>query len=141
MADSEQGQSSGVSWEIDRQHGLITIRLRGEMDLNSSEAVQALLEQAVAESPVTVIDLDGLQFMDSTGLRILANAHSAAGKAGGRFLLGRPSPAVLRVLTVSGLVGHFDYVEGAPPQERSCKVCEELVRASDTRCAHCGTPL
>jgi anti-anti-sigma factor len=141
MAAAEQGQSSGVSWTIDRQHGLITIHVSGELDLSSADAVERLLEEAIAACPVTVIDLDGLDFMDSTGLRVLASAHRAAGTAGARFLLGRPSAAVLRVLSVSGLVEHFDYVEGAPPAERVCPVCDEQVTATDVMCVHCGGSL
>ncbi len=130
-----------MSWTIERQHGLITIRLQGELDLGSADAVQRVLDEAVAESPVTVVDLEGLEFMDSTGLRLLASAHRTASEKGARFLLGRPSPAVLRVLNVAGLVEHFDYVEGGPPRERICPVCDESVSASDASCAHCGTAL
>jgi anti-sigma B factor antagonist len=115
MTAGKQGQSSGVRWEVDTQHGLITVRLFGELDLASSTAVQTVLDEAVADSPLTVVDLGGLDFMDSTGLRLLASAQKTAEQSGARFLLGRPSPAVLRVLTVSGLVEHFDYVEGTPP--------------------------
>jgi anti-sigma B factor antagonist len=138
---SEQGRSSGVRWTLEEQQGLITVRLSGELDLSAADAVQAMLEQAVTESPITVVDLEGLEFMDSTGLRVLANAQRSASRTGGRFLIGRPSPAVLRVLRVSGLVEHFDYVEGAPPTERTCPACDEAVLSTDSKCPHCGRSL
>jgi anti-sigma B factor antagonist len=141
MAPAEQGQSSGASWEVDERQGLVTVRLSGELDLSAAGAVQTVLEQAVKASPITVVDLNDLEFMDSTGLRVLAGAHKVATGAGGRFLLGRPSAAVLRVLKVSGLVEHFDYVEGAPPTERVCVVCDEAVTSFDAACPHCGSAI
>jgi anti-anti-sigma factor len=138
MSSPEEGRSSGLNWAIERQQGLITVRLRGELDLSSAAALQPILERTISASPVTVVDLEGLEFMDSTGLRLFAHIHQMTGESGARFLLGRPSPAVLRVLQVAGLVEHFDYVEGAPPSERTCSVCGERVPATGTRCPHCG---
>lgn len=139
MAATDEGSSSGLSWTVDPQAGLSTIRLRGELDLSSAPALEGVLAEHVGVTSVTVIDLEGLEFMDSTGLRILARAHQSVRGSGDRFLLGRPSPAVVRVLQVAGLVEHFDYVEGAPPRERVCQVCDEWVASPGVKCPHCGS--
>ena len=139
MSASEQGRATGLEWTIERQHALVTIYLRGELDLGSAPNLERIVQDAVAASPVTVIDLADLEFMDSTGLRLFAETHRTARAAGARLLLGRPSHAVLRVLQVAGLVEHFDYAEGAPPRDRICPVCEEWLATPGKRCPHCGS--
>ena len=72
MSSAEEGQSAGLRWAIERQHGLVTISLRGELDLGSSSALQALLEDTVSASQATVADLESLGFHGlhgSSGLR------------------------------------------------------------------------
>ena len=58
-----------------------------------------------------IIDLGGVDFMDSSGLRSLLEARSAAGDAGPPFALARPSAAVRRVLELVDLTGEFEVVD------------------------------
>ena len=55
------------------------ISVSGELDLASSPTLEEELER-VAESgaEVVVVDLRGLEFMDSTGLSVLVRAHQRA---------------------------------------------------------------
>lgn len=141
MCADEQGQSFGLAWTINRQYGLITVAVSGELDLASSPGLEHALSSALAEAPVVVVDLEKLDFMDSTGLRLLGRSHQAAQTAGKRFLLGRASHPVQRVLHLAGLVDFFEYVEGAPANERLCRVCESWVASDATNCPHCGSSL
>jgi len=142
MAAEGSGRSGSLRWSVDRQQGLVTVALDGELDLASvDELEQELAALANDGATVTAIDLTGLEFMDSTGLRLLARMQKLHMESGSRFLLGRPGPAVLRVLHVSGLVDFFEYVEGGPPRERLCPVCDEWVGPSGSRCPHCGAAM
>jgi anti-sigma B factor antagonist len=85
--------------------GTLTLRLSGEIDIASVDAVAAgiapLLDGA---SGRVVFDLADLQFMDSTGLALLvrtANRFDAAS-------ITNAAPNVLRVLEVSGLADVFE---------------------------------
>ena len=74
--------------------------LRGELDVADVAAV-AGREQAV------IVDLAGLEFIDSSGLAALVLARKQARRAGGDLLLAVPQDPVLRVLAVTRLVGVF----------------------------------
>jgi anti-sigma B factor antagonist len=73
------------------ERGTCRLTVRGELDL----ATAARLEQALAEAGDDVLlDLRGLTFMDSTGVRVLLEA-AEAGPAGLRIVL--PASGDVRV--------------------------------------------
>jgi len=95
-------------------HGTPVVRVRGELDLSTCEQVDSALSQAEATNPPTlVLDLGGVSFMDSTGVRTLLQADSRARRDGRRLLLiGPPEPAA-RVLRVTLLDRRFEFIEDA----------------------------
>ena len=50
-----------------------------------------------------VLHLDGVTFMDSTGLGVLVGAHKAQVAGGGRFEVVCSDPRLLRILRITGL--------------------------------------
>lgn len=50
-----------------------------------------------------ILDLRPIEFMDSTGLRVLLSAHQRAHESGRRFALVRGADQVERVLTLTGV--------------------------------------
>jgi anti-sigma B factor antagonist len=89
--------------------GEAVLLVRGEIDLASAPVLGAAVVDALAERPaVVVVDLAGVRFMDSTGLRALLDARLGAGAAGVALRLRAPSPAVARVLELTGVVAMFD---------------------------------
>jgi len=61
-----------VSTDGDRS----TVELRGELDLAGVDRAREAIEQAErAESPLLVLDLSQLEFIDSTGIAVLLEAH------------------------------------------------------------------
>ena len=60
-----------------------------------------------------VIDLSGVQAIDSAGIRALVRGHTSAARLGGRMRLAAPSPAVRRVLELLNLLSVFEIYESA----------------------------
>lgn len=90
-----------------------TITIAGELDIASEPELAGALEQALEAAPAAVVvDLREVEFMDSTGIRALAQARQRCAEAGRRLVLMRPSPHVLRPLEVCGLAKVFDIVDG-----------------------------
>jgi anti-sigma B factor antagonist len=54
-----------------------------------------------------VIDLSGVGFIDSSGLRVLVEAHQRAEAEARRLVLSGPSRQVLRLLEISGLMEYL----------------------------------
>ena len=80
------------------------IRLRGELDMDTAERFSEATRVAFAAGvPTVLIDLSGLDFIDSSGLRELVVAHRRQHEIGGGVVLRAPSEAIRRVLDIVGL--------------------------------------
>jgi anti-sigma B factor antagonist len=60
---------------VDRDDGML-VRVEGELDVATAPVLQeALIQVEASDAPVIAIDLTGVSFIDSTGLRALLEAH------------------------------------------------------------------
>jgi anti-sigma B factor antagonist len=90
----------------------------GELDIATTPELEQALTDATANSvEEIVLDLRELTFMDSTGLRALAQANSRAGERGVMLSIVRGPRQIERVLEISGLGALLPLVD-APPGER-----------------------
>ncbi len=86
----------------------VVLTLRGELDLTSAPAFARELKTAESGNPrQLVIDLSGLEFMDSTGLRALLLARERAQSDGYQLALRRGPRQVQRVLELTKTVDAF----------------------------------
>lgn len=87
--------------------GHVVVALRGELDIADAAVVAARLAAVAASEPQIIVDLSGLEFIDSCGVAALARGRRHARRAGGDLLLAAPRHQVLRVLTLTRLTGVF----------------------------------
>jgi anti-anti-sigma factor len=77
---------------------------RGELDLATAPELEDVLLPPLRDGADIVLDLRPLEFMDSTGVRVIVAAHHAAEEHGGTFALAVvPDGPIGRVLEISGL--------------------------------------
>ena len=78
------------------------VRLSGELDIATAPKVRRAIHDLLTESadPV-VIDLAGVQFMDSSGLAVLVAGHKRANYQGGSFAVSRLAPPVAKVFELT----------------------------------------
>ena len=82
--------------------------LAGELDMASAERLQqAIEEEAVRTETSVVLNLEGLQFIDSTGLRVILRALERCQARGQDFAVTRGSPQVQRLLSITGVATHL----------------------------------
>ncbi len=103
--------------------GRAVVALRGELDVVDAASVAAALTAVAVRAPEMIVDLAGLEFIDSSGLAALVLARKQARQAGGDLLLAAPQDQVLRVLAVTRLAGvfsvHASVEQAAGSAERS----------------------
>jgi anti-sigma B factor antagonist len=87
--------------------GYVVVVLRGELDMAAAAGVAAPLVAAAASEPWVIVDLAALRFIDASGVAALVRGRKQARQAGGDLLLAAPRPQVLRVLTLTRLIGVF----------------------------------
>jgi anti-sigma B factor antagonist len=92
--------------------GVITLVLSGDLDLLSSPALdRAMTELGLSDAELIVVDLRGLEFMDSTGLHRLLQAQQHAHDAGRRFALIRGREEVQRLFHLTGVADGLTIVD------------------------------
>jgi anti-sigma B factor antagonist len=77
------------------------IRARGEFDSSTAELLRSPLDAARTDGVTTLVDLAGVSFIDSAGLRVLLEAARASDKHEWPWFIVRPSPAILRLVELS----------------------------------------
>ena len=89
---------------IVRSDSRLHIAPAGELDIATAPQLEQAISEATSE-PVSelVLDLRELTFMDSSGLRTLAQANVKAEQAGTALSIWRGSRQIERVLEISGL--------------------------------------
>lgn len=76
----------------------------GELDLATSPLLAAELDQVRAlGSGLVAVDLSACEFIDSSGLNALVNAHSELEAKGGRLVVVCDNPNILKVFEIAGL--------------------------------------
>lgn len=88
----------------------VILSLRGELDLTSAPIFERELQAAESAKPERlVIDLSGLEFMDSTGLRALLLARERSQQDGFGLSLRRGPRQVQRVLELTKTADAFEF--------------------------------
>ena len=80
------------------------LRVAGEIDAHTAPRLAAALD---ASGSSIRLDLSGVEFVDSSGLRVLIDAHQRLDEAGGALRLVSPSDPVRRLLEISGVDGYL----------------------------------
>jgi anti-anti-sigma factor len=92
---------------------LALVTLRGELDLAALHLLGPELER-LAEEPgleAVVLDLRGLEFLDTSGLRLLVGAERALGDCDRRLVLVRGAPPVQRMFELTRLADRLEFVD------------------------------
>jgi anti-anti-sigma factor len=106
---------TGFSISISDRDGRAVVVIRGELDLATAPELDAAIQERLDRGQDVVVDLRELQFMDSTGLRVLVSAHARVEGTEQRFLIVRPLPGapIERILAVAGVEQVLDVVDDA----------------------------
>jgi anti-sigma B factor antagonist len=77
----------------------------GELDPATAPQLDQQIEQLLTDDAVkrVVLDLSGLTFLDSSGLRVFVTAREALTSRGGELALRGPSANTQRLLDITGL--------------------------------------
>ena len=87
--------------------GQVVVALRGELDVVDAARVAAAFVAVAARERNVIVDLTGLEFIDSSGVAALVRARQHARHAGGDLLLAAPRQQILRVLALTSLIDVF----------------------------------
>jgi anti-anti-sigma factor len=93
-----------IPLSVHADQDLPVVHVTGEIDVASVPVLASALQAQIESGQRHVIlDLEGVSFMDSSGLGQLVSHHKALRRLGGGLLLANPSPRVQAVLTITAL--------------------------------------
>ena len=92
--------------------GTTRVRLVGELDMQAADRLDAELAGVQAGGGRRLwVDLSGLTFLDSSGLRVLLRTLKRADDSGGELVLVPGPPNVQHVFALTRLVDRFRFAE------------------------------
>jgi anti-sigma B factor antagonist len=85
------------------------VHVEGEVDAGNGIELQALLDRAFETSPdVVIVEMSGLDFIDSVGLGVLVTAHNRGATEGIGFQIHDLPDHCRRVFEITSLVDVLD---------------------------------
>lgn len=91
-----------VAVQCASQDGVLTVTIRGELDVATTPVLSGYLAQALRERPrLVVFDLAGVEFMDCAAVTAIRTCGAMPGAP--RLVLRHPRPVVRRLLSLTGL--------------------------------------
>lgn len=93
--------------------GDAVIALAGELDLSGAPALDEEIEELSRRPEVVrvVLDLRGLEFLDSSGLRVVALAERRLSAGGRGLVIVRGSETVQRVFEITRMVERLEFID------------------------------
>jgi anti-sigma B factor antagonist len=108
------GARDQLTIEVRPEADRLIVRLEGELDMASTPLLESAVEGAELDArAMVVLDLQALEFMDSTGLRILLSLRERAIERGQEFAVTPGTPQVQRLLSLTGVASHLRTIADA----------------------------
>ena len=90
-----------LDWGVEQRGGVRIAAPSGRADESTATQFSEQLVEAAAGGGLLVLDLGGITYMSSRGLRALTLASRRAAEAGGSIVLARPSDTMREILAIS----------------------------------------
>ncbi|PLT34810.1 anti-sigma F factor antagonist [Bacillus sp. V5-8f] len=91
--------------DMEAKHDVLCIRLNGELDHHTAEQLKNLASAAIQKEGIKhiILNLEGLSFMDSSGLGVILGRYKQIKQNHGEMVVCAISPSVKRLFEMSGL--------------------------------------
>ena len=89
------------------EQGITVVALAGELNARTAPDVLARVLELAQPNCRLILDLTGIGFLSSAGVRVLLQVSRTVGGRGGRAVLAGLSPDVKNTLKIIGFLGFF----------------------------------
>jgi anti-anti-sigma factor len=97
------GAGDLLSWAIQSRGRRVSVRLDGELDVATTPGLARQLEPLAEAGSHLILGLAGVRFCGCAGLNLFVRLQLRASAAGGWMHLAEPTPAVSRLIALTGL--------------------------------------
>ncbi len=93
-----------LSVSMTEREDVVIVTVAGEVDVYTAPQLRSVLEErAAADQTRIIVDLQGVGFLDSTGLGVLVGRLKAVRKLGGTLSVVCTDERILRLFAITGL--------------------------------------
>ena len=95
---------SDASVELENIDGVLTAYIKGEVDHHNAGLARRKIDREVESTRPRelILDLSGVNFMDSSGLGLILGRYTRATDLGIKFAVQHPTPATMKILSLAG---------------------------------------
>jgi len=108
MAASPSNPAAELQLTTERKPDQIVVRGSGRISAGSSEYLQATVRELIHETKHLVLDLSGVDYVDSSGLGALVSIYMAASRAECLLELANPKQRVRDLFKITKLSSVFE---------------------------------
>ena len=94
-------------YRIEKDNGTVTVYAEGRIDTNGAPAFGAAMEEALKDATKLIIDCSGLEYISSSGLRVIMLAVKTMNRQGEMKMI-RVSEPVYEIMETTGFTGICD---------------------------------
>ena len=100
-----QIKSKNCRVDIRKEKGMLSVALYGEIDHHSAVIVRSEIDGMIAEHRPErlVLDLSGIDFMDSSGIGLIMGRHTRMQAVGGLLVVREPNERIMKIFELAGL--------------------------------------
>jgi len=104
-----------VNYSIKKEKNCLLVAIFGEIDISITDSLREDIDRALDNygSVQLVIDLSGVDFIDSSGLGVILGRYKRLAGKGGKVILAGARPQVKKVLELSGLLNLMEEYNSA----------------------------
>ena len=89
----------------EKKRNTLTVRLTGDLDHSVAASVRAEVDELILDPRIRklVFDLNGLEFMDSSGIGLIIGRYKLMARRGGSVAVACPGRQIDRIFEMAGL--------------------------------------
>src|SRR5271165_4721860 len=99
---------------VSQINGATVITLSGDIDGNTAPVAQAKILEQIIPGDGVIVDMSGVQYMSSAGLRMLLSAHRAAAAKSAKVILVGLSENLQDTMAATGFLDFFSTYAALP---------------------------
>ena len=92
-----------MTYKVTEENNISTVFLNGEIDMDVTEKAKEVIMPLIEAGKEVHINLNNVQYMDSSGISILIESHQKANELGTKVTLKEISKSVLKVIMMAKL--------------------------------------
>ena len=92
-----------MTYKVTEENNISTVFLDGEIDMDVTEKAKEVIMPLIEAGKEVHINLNNVQYMDSSGISILIESHQKANEIGTKVILKEISKSVLKVIMMAKL--------------------------------------